>query len=942
MSEPILISPMLDGFLMGTPISDHNGAVCCPAMKENSDHKYIVKMISVPASQKQLDALLLAGAYKNPADAIEYFKSQADSLVAEARTLQELSRLDGFCCWEECQVVPMERNEMGYQVYLLGSYRRSLEKYMRSTMLTHLEAVNLGLDMCNALATARRAGYIYADLKPSNIFRMEDGSCRIGDLGFLRLEDLSFAALPGKYISPYAPPELHDPMENMNLTADTYSLGMVLYQAYNDGQLPRQPENPETPFESPCNADYELAEILLKALSPKKEDRYQDPQEMGKALALYLQKNEVNATPVTPASSVLSDPEDIVEPEAPVEFTDPEDLPEPTLEESEKIEDSDDETLPQAEDAPQASEPVELSEEVTKIISKADELIVHETPGGVDLPKACQDPFKNFDPEAEVDWTQADDYIPDPLHEELQKEKEQKKEPEKPHKKINWTLLTVVGVLILVLLGSGSYVYYRFVYSQAVESMTVEGTINSLTVHVKTKAEEKLITVVCSDAYGNQIRQPLLEGKTVFENLQADAKYNVSLEISGFHKLTGKTSDSFTTIARTSITSFTAVVGAENGSVELNFTTEGQEPSEWIMIYGTETEETKKQVFYGHSCTIKNLTVDKTYHFELKAGGDTTLVGGGNTLDFTAVNLLLAQNVRVTSDGPDVLAVHWDAPEGSDIKSWNVRCYDGEGYDENVDVVIREAHFTRINTNQSYIVEVLAEGMTQSVRATITDNPITVKNFQVHDENPDELTFTWDFEGTPPRDGWLVAYRMDNGPRTQQIPCKDSKLTLNLVVPDAAYNLDIRSATGVSTFEGVYTHRTPKPDYFNKYGFDGSTVEARVIKTIGSKDNYQPEEAQSSFRINSRLSLFMHTNKHFQLTEEPVSLQYVLRDEYGNVQTRSVVKEEVTWNSIWEGKNYHDGMLDLPISPNKGGKYSITVYADGMILASANFVMSNR
>ena len=645
---------------------------------------------------------------------------------------------------------------------------------------------------------------------------------------------------------------------------------------------------------------------------------------------------------MTPRSTVFSDPQDVV---STGEAEEAEEAPEPTLEEIEKeqVEDPKDETLPTAEDAPRPTEPVTISPEVTKIIQQADELIVHEPPAGVDMPKACRDPFAHFDRDAEVDWTQVDDYIPDPLHEEMKARKPRQEEVKKaPRKPVNWLLVSLLSLLLVMVLGIGSFFYYKVIYCKNIEDLSIEGTLTSLTVTVKTSADPALLTVVCSDAYGNSIRQPLSDGKTVFENLQADARYNVHLEIEGFHKLTGKTSSSFTTIARTSITSFNAVVGSENGSVELNFTTEGQEPSEWIMIYGTETEETKRQVFYGHSCTIKNLTVDKTYHFELQAGGDTTLVGAGNTLDFTAVNILLAKNVRVTSDSPGVLSVHWDAPEGVEIDSWNVRCYDGEGYDENMDVVMREAHFTDINSNQSYIIEVLAEGMTQTVRATITDNPITVKNFQVHDEDPDHLTFTWDYVGTPPRDGWLVSYRMDEGPRTTVIPCEDASLTLSLVVPDATYNLDIRSATGVSTFEGVHAYKSPKPDYFNKYGFDASSVEAKVIKSIGNKDNYKPEDAQSSFRINSRLSLFMHTNRDFKIPDEPVTLQYVLRDEYGNVQTRSVAKETVSWNSIWEGANYHDGMLDLPVSPSKGGKYSITVYADGMILASANFTMSNR
>ena len=44
MSEPKLISPMLDNFDMGDPISQHDGIRCCPAMKKESDEKYIVNL----------------------------------------------------------------------------------------------------------------------------------------------------------------------------------------------------------------------------------------------------------------------------------------------------------------------------------------------------------------------------------------------------------------------------------------------------------------------------------------------------------------------------------------------------------------------------------------------------------------------------------------------------------------------------------------------------------------------------------------------------------------------------------------------------------------------------------------------------------------------------------------------------------------------------------
>ena len=146
MSDLKLVSPLLDGFVIGDPISNHDGVRCCPAMKENSDDKYIVKIISVPASQKQLDALLFTGAYKDAGAATEYFKTLAEDTVKEARLLQQLAKLEGFLSYEGWQIVPMEGSELGYDVYLLGSYKRSLEMYLRRNAMTHLNAVNLGID----------------------------------------------------------------------------------------------------------------------------------------------------------------------------------------------------------------------------------------------------------------------------------------------------------------------------------------------------------------------------------------------------------------------------------------------------------------------------------------------------------------------------------------------------------------------------------------------------------------------------------------------------------------------------------------------------------------------------------------------------------------------------------------------------------------------------
>lgn len=300
MSDATLISPLLDGFAMGPPISEHSGIRCCPAIKENTDKKYIVKIISIPASQRQLDALLLAGAYRDASGAMDYYRGKGEDILKEAEMLKNLSRLEGFLSYEAWQMEPITRNRLGYEIYLVGSYKRSLEKHIRHHAITHLEAINLGLDMCNALTVSRQAGALYVNLKPSNIFLSDKKEYRIGDLGFIPLNELRFTALPDKYYSSYTPPELYDPMASLNLTADTYALGMILYQLYNDGNLPFRGKAPEEMLPTPANADYEIAEIIAKAIHPDPEQRWTDPAEMGKALASYLQRNTVNDVPITP------------------------------------------------------------------------------------------------------------------------------------------------------------------------------------------------------------------------------------------------------------------------------------------------------------------------------------------------------------------------------------------------------------------------------------------------------------------------------------------------------------------------------------------------------------------------------------------------------------------------------------------------------------------
>ncbi len=299
MFKPRQISPILDGFVLGEIISSHDGVICCTATEQQSGDKFIVKIISFPASQVQMDALLLAGAFSDRISANAYFKEQARDILNEAKTLRHMATLGGFVDYDCVQVVPAEHAN-GYDIYLLSPYRYELQHVLQKDDLTQLEIQNMGLDLCAALSACRHAGYFYANLKPSNIFRIGQ-HYRIGDLGFMPMSSLNRVSLPEKYRSSYTPPELMDGSRPLSDGADVYALGLILYQAYNGGVLPGNDAVIGRLLAPPQYADYEMAEIILRACAPDPTIRWRDPAQMGQALTRYMQRNGMHDTPVIPA-----------------------------------------------------------------------------------------------------------------------------------------------------------------------------------------------------------------------------------------------------------------------------------------------------------------------------------------------------------------------------------------------------------------------------------------------------------------------------------------------------------------------------------------------------------------------------------------------------------------------------------------------------------------
>ena len=128
-------------------------------------------------------------------------------------------------------------------MFLLAEFRTTLEQYLLKTDITHTSAVNLAMDLCNALTDLREAGLIHRDVKPSNIYLSPQGHFMLGDMGLAKIEDLKYCSMPEGMLSPFSAPELFELMANLNETIDLYSVGLILYRIYNGNHAPLEDEN---------------------------------------------------------------------------------------------------------------------------------------------------------------------------------------------------------------------------------------------------------------------------------------------------------------------------------------------------------------------------------------------------------------------------------------------------------------------------------------------------------------------------------------------------------------------------------------------------------------------------------------------------------------------------------------------------------------------------
>ena len=846
MPELKMVSPLLDHMTAEKEIAGHNGRTCY-TLRSTTGERFILKRISVPASDSQVRALILSGAYPDEAAVHAYYGRVAADIKSELEIGKKLAASGSFAGAISYQIEPKESG-VGYDVYILYPLYIPLNDFYARNAMTHLRAVNLGIDICDAISACREAGYLFGNIKPENIYFMTNGKFLLGDLGLVSLQELKYSCLPEEYIGAFSAPELADITTSPNTTIDLYSLGMVLYRIYNGNHGPFEDENTGEamadklrmtgkPLPTPIYADYELASIILKACAFKQADRYQTPEELKQALVLYMQRNEVSDTLIVPpivseVAPITEDAAEEPEEEVPMHMTDAEKLdedfrrsfapdlsgagteadidptviPTPVPAASKKTE----KTVAPAQQSPQSEEAVSEAEEApakTEVLPAAAEPQPEEKtvpPQPASDEKADPDQMDLDELLAAVNRCVGNVTAPDEASESTdeltiqteeaptlthdyvdpQSESEEEDEEESPPKRGK---VLKVGIIAALLIAIGAVAYYllSWYFVDVNKLNMLSCTTEQMVIELDSEDSIDRFALRCTDNYGNAYPCTLSGNRFTFTGLRENTTYTVTVTAAAHHKLTSASTYTLTvtTPESTEITSFTATRGDADGEVLLTFTQEGPAPARWKLSYNDGSGKSDTFEFDGNAYLVTGLQQYKSYTFTLE-NTDSIYLSGQTTVEYELLPIVEAKNLNVSEISGNQVTVVWEAG-ANQPDEWTLTC-EAAGLAPITGAASSTSYtFTLPDLTRDYTISVTAGGMDAPEVLTLPSAPIIVENITSSVNEDGTVTIAWDTPVGTPEGGWYVSYNTVGSFHAAYMPDAESSAVMgNSVVLD--------------------------------------------------------------------------------------------------------------------------------------------------------------
>lgn len=185
---------------------------------------------------------------------------------------------------------------------------KDVAEVIRSGRMGAADVLRLAIDTARGLRHIHERGVWHCDIKPSNLLWTDDG-VKLIDFGIAKTADSSEGHT---YTSPrYTPPDLDQvPADGSGYAdRDLFGLGVTLYEALTGGQYPWEgvgqpspgvrPVDPRAAYSGFGDLSSGFAEIMLRAISPRRGERFTTAEELLAALE-GLESARLAPVPVPP------------------------------------------------------------------------------------------------------------------------------------------------------------------------------------------------------------------------------------------------------------------------------------------------------------------------------------------------------------------------------------------------------------------------------------------------------------------------------------------------------------------------------------------------------------------------------------------------------------------------------------------------------------------
>ena len=191
--------------------------------------------------------------------------------------------------------------------------------------LSLADAISVTQCMLEALVYAHGKGIVHRDIKPANLIRENGGSVKVTDFGIAKIREgggpsgqtvltkSGFLLGTPHYMSPE---QIREP-KDAGAKCDIYSAGVVLYEMitgglpFNSRSLPKLIDaiyrgEKQSPRALRPEVDADLEAIVLKAMHPRHDQRYESAREFFEALEEYSVRQPVGTTAKVAAQAAMA------------------------------------------------------------------------------------------------------------------------------------------------------------------------------------------------------------------------------------------------------------------------------------------------------------------------------------------------------------------------------------------------------------------------------------------------------------------------------------------------------------------------------------------------------------------------------------------------------------------------------------------------------------